>query len=156
MRPLRSILLLAPGLLGLAFSPTLAAAGSASAADAIQVREPWVRWLPAGLPAAGYLTLVNPSDTDRYLTGASSPDYAAVMLHESYTAPNGESGMRHVDKVRIPAHGEVRLAPGGYHLMLMKARHAIAPGDTVKVDLIFADGRTLPVTLPVKPAGYRE
>ena len=156
MRPIRSILLLAPGLLCLAFSPRVSAAGSGSAAADLQVQDPWVRWLPAGLPAAGYLTLLNLSDTDRYLTGAASPDYAAVMLHESDTAPNGEMGMRHVDKVRIPAHGEVRLAPGGYHLMLMKARHAIAPGDTVTVDLKFEDGRSLQVTLPVKPAGHRE
>jgi len=132
------------------------AATSAAPAATLQARDAWVRWLPAGLPAAGYLTLVNPTDADRYLTAAASPDYAAVALHESYTTGHGDAGMRPVDKIRIPAHGEVRLAPGGYHLMLMQARHAIAPGDTVTVELKFDDGRSLPVSLPVKPAGQRE
>jgi periplasmic copper chaperone A len=122
----------------------------------IEVRQPWVRWLPAGLPAAGYLTLVNISGEDRTLTGATSPDYASVMLHVSYTLPNGDMSMRPISRLRVPAHGEQKLSPGGYHLMLMRQRHPIKPGDTVTVDLKFADGRILRVGLPVKPAGQTE
>ncbi len=154
MHPLRLISLCLVGLASLPWAVGAAATGSPE--TGLQVRDPWVRWLPAGLPAAGYLALVNATDTDRYLTAASSPDYTAVELHESYTAPGGEMGMRRVDRVRIPAHGEARLAPGGYHLMLMKARHPVAPGDTVTIDLEFADGRSLRVSLPVKPADTRE
>ena len=149
-----SLRLIACLALSLLASRVASATPSATAGD-LQIRDAWVRWLPADLPAAAYLTLVNPSDTDRYLTGGSSPDYNEVMLHESYAMPDGSTGVRHVAKLRVPAHGEVRLAPGGYHLMLMKARHHIAPGDTVTIQLMFADGRSLTVTLPVKPAGTR-
>lgn len=143
--------LFALGLAALGLPTTASATGSDPAG--LQVRDPWVRWLPSGLPAAGYLTLVNHSDSDCFLTGGSSKDYAAVELHESYTTPGGSMGMRHVDKLRVPAHGEVRLAPGGYHLMLMKARHPISPGDTVTIELTFEHGPSLQVSLPVKPAG---
>jgi copper(I)-binding protein len=40
--------------------------------------------------------------------------------------------------------------------MLMRAKHALKPGDTVTVILQFADGSTLPVELPLKPAGTSE
>lgn len=152
----RFLSLLAGLLLGLAASAATRANTPAAKPSALRVREPWVRWLPAGLPAAGYLTLVNPSKTDRVLTGASSPDYASVELHQSFPTGSGEMGMRRIDQLRVPAGGEVRLAPGGFHLMLMRARHAIKPGETVSVVLKFKHGPDLRVSLPVKPAGYRE
>lgn len=132
------------------------ATASNEAPAGLQVRDAWVRWMPSDLPAAGYFTLVNDSDEDRFLVGASSADYRMVHLHESFTTESGMSRMRSVEKVLISAHGETHVRPGGYHLMLMKARHAISPGDTVTVILTFADGQTLTVKMPVKPAGHTE
>ena len=140
--------------LSLAFSNAHAAATGAVSVP-VETVKPWVRWMPANLPAAGYVTLVNPSKEDVVLAGVSSPDYAAVMLHESYTAADGSAGMRMVDRLTIPAGGRVALAPGGYHLMLMDARHRIEPGDTVVIELAFADGRHVSVRFPVKPANTR-
>ena len=140
--------------LALAVASASAAAPSAASAPVDPVN-PWVRWMPANLPAAGYVTLVNPAKADVVLVGVSSPDYAEVMLHESYTASDGSAGMRMVDRLTIPAGGRVALAPGGYHLMLMDARHRIEPGDTVVIELAFADGRHVSVRFPVKPANTR-
>ena len=44
------------------------AAGSSEAP--IEVSAAWIRWLPAGLPAAGYATLVNTGDTPVSLISA--------------------------------------------------------------------------------------
>ena len=125
--------------------------GAPATADGIAVRGPWVRWLPAGLPAAGYLTLVNSTDSDRFVTGVSSEDYASVMLHQSYSLPDGSEGMRPVARLRVPAHGSAVLAPGGYHLMLMRPVRPIAPGGTVTVELRLDDGKTVVVRMPVRP-----
>lgn len=125
-------------------------------ANAIHIRDAWARWLPAGLPAAGYLTIVNDSDADQFVTSVASADYDHVMLHESYTEPGGGSGMRPVDRLRVPAHGRVSLAPGGYHLMLMKPRRKLAPGDAVTVGLGFGNGNTIETKLPLKPAAQAE
>ncbi|MGA9422596.1 MAG: copper chaperone PCu(A)C, partial [Rhodanobacteraceae bacterium] len=111
----------------------------------------WIRWLPGDLPAAAYATLTNTGPRLVRLSGATSPDYADVMLHRSVVR-DGKSLMQAVAGIDIRSGGSVTLAPGGYHLMLMRARHAIEPGDMVHLQLDFADGRTLDAAFAVKPA----
>jgi len=118
---------------------------------AAHVEHAWIRWLPASLPAAGYAVIENNSDAAVRLTGASSPDYGMVTLHYSRLA-QGDSTMETVEYLDIPAHGSIKLAPGGYHLMLMHAKHPIKPGDTVKTTLKFANGATLQADFSVLPA----
>lgn len=117
----------------------------------VQVEHPWIRWLPARLPAAGYAVIRNTGDGTLRFTGASSPDYGMVMLHHSRLA-QGDSTMERVDHLDIPPHGSVKLAPGGYHLMLSQPTRAIEPGNHVKVTLEFAGGETLQADFPVRPA----
>ncbi len=139
--------------LKLAAVAALAVCGVAGAtsASSVKIEHGWVRWLPANLPAAGYVVIRNDGDKSVKLVGADSPDYGMAMLHRS-TQKNGSDSMEMVDAIGIPAHGSVQLAPGGYHLMLTDAKHAIKPGDTVHVSLHFDDGETLQVTWPVRPA----
>lgn len=139
----------------LACAGLIAGCGAALAATAttstLRVEHAWIRWLPANLPSAGYATLVNNGDRTLRLAGASSPDYGSVMLHRSRLA-EGDSTMEMVDHLDVPAHGSVKLAPGGYHLMLSHARHPIKPGDKVPMTLRFADGSVLQVDFSVLPA----
>lgn len=132
-----------------------ASAIAATSASSVQVSHGWVRWLPAHLPAAGYAVIRNDADRPMKLTGAESADYAMAMLHRSLQK-NGKDTMAMVGALTIPAHREVKLAPGGYHLMLMNPKHAIKPGDTVHITLHFADGETVEATWPVKPANTSE
>ena len=60
--------------------------------------------------------------------------------------------MKMVDQLTIPAHGEARFAPGGYHLMLMQAQHPVQAGESVPITLHFADGSQRPVTFLARPA----
>jgi copper(I)-binding protein len=107
--------------------------------------------LPGALPAGAYVVLHNDGSAPVALTGASSPVYGEAMLHES-SSTGGMSRMRTIDALPIPAHGTQTLAPGGYHLMLMDAKHPVQPGDTVRVTLKFGDGSTLPVDFIARPA----
>lgn len=127
------------------------ASAATPAAPTLRVEHPWIRWLPANLPSAGYATLVNDGGQALRLASASSPDYDSVMLHRSRLA-DGDSTMEMVERLDIPAHGSVKLAPGGYHLMLSHARRPIKPGDKVPLTLRFADGSVLQVDFPVLPA----
>src|SRR5882757_10646703 len=54
---------------------------SARAAGDLKVEDAWIRWLPANLPGAGYMTLTNMGMTERVLLGASSPDYGDISFH---------------------------------------------------------------------------
>jgi copper(I)-binding protein len=131
--------------LSLGFAVTAEAAGP----NAISAQHAWVRWLPSDLPAAGYVTLVNSSDKPIDLTDISSDDYQGAMLHQ--TVSNGSTQkMVMVDKLTVPAHGQVAIAPGGYHIMLEHAQHKVAPGDTVHLKLQFSDGETLDTPFAVK------
>ncbi len=140
----------------LALGLALAATGSVAPAAAppapqVEVGHAWIRVLPGTLPAGGYAEIRNNGDAPRALVGASSPAYRHVMLHRS-VRQDGMSHMRRVDKLPLPAHATVKLAPGGYHLMLMQATHAVEPGDKVPITLRFADGATLQVTFTARPA----
>jgi periplasmic copper chaperone A len=124
-------------------------AAHAANVSALSTENGWVRWLPNNLPAAGYVTIRNNGDKAVDLTDASSPDYGSVMLHQ--TIANGStSKMEMVDKVTVPAHGVLNVAPGGYHFMLEEAKRKIAPGDSVKLKLHFSDGTTLDTPFKVK------
>lgn len=132
-------------------SATLLLATTASASGNITASHAWIRLLPGSLPAAAYVQLHNNGDQAARLTGASSSAFANVMLHQS-THTNGMDQMRMVSGMDIPAHGNAALAPGGYHLMLMQRTHKLAPGDTVTLDLKFADGSHAKVPFKVRPA----
>jgi hypothetical protein len=131
----------------------LLATGSAHAAQAGNVRasNAWIRVLPGNLPAGGYVTLRNDSDQPAILRGASSAAYAQIMLHQSSTA-GGMSRMSMLDRLTIPAHGQLALAPAGYHLMLMDAAKPVRVGSTVRLSLQFGDGSTLATDFLARPA----
>ncbi len=135
--------------LSLSLSLAFVSHAQAAAPQAITAKDAWVRWLPNNLPAAGYVTLVNAGDKPVDLVDVSSSDYGDAMLHQ--TVSNGSSQkMVMVDKLTVPAHGQVAIAPGGYHLMLEDAKHKITPGDTVHLKLKFSDGATLDTPFAVK------
>jgi hypothetical protein len=128
-----------------------ASAAHAGEATGVHATGAWIRVLPGTLPAGGYVTLRNDGDQPAVLTGASSPAYGSVMLHQSSTE-TGMGRMRMVDRLEVPPHGQVALSPGGYHLMLMDAPKPVQPGQTVQVTLRFADGSTLATGFLAKPA----
>ncbi len=134
---------------GLSLVIVLLAAATVRAAD-LTVHDGWVRWLPGDLPLAGYLQLQN-SGAAKVLVGATSPDFASVMLHQSIEH-NGMSHMDMVPSLAIPAGSSVTLAPGGYHFMLVQARHPIRPGDVIRIELQFDDGSAQSIRLPVRSA----
>lgn len=127
-------------------------AGSVWAAG-IEVSGGWIRLLPAGVPAGGYLALRNSGERAMTLVGASSPDYHMVMIHKT-VEQGGMSQMIDVDKIEVPAGGEVSFSPGGYHLMLMNPTRDIAVGSKIPVTLKFSDGKEVTAQFEVRgPSG---
>lgn len=115
------------------------------------VTDAWIRAMPAGIPSGGYFTLHNNGAKDVVLTGASTPVCASLMLHKSENN-GGMSSMHHVDEVKVPAGGSVAFAPGGYHLMCMRAAPAVTPGGRIEVTLTFKDGEKLTAPFAVRNA----
>jgi periplasmic copper chaperone A len=130
------------------------AAGAVAAAAAppatIAVNDAWVRWLPANLPAGGYVTLTNTGTEVQVLTGATSPDFGEVSLHHSFQR-DGVSQMQPVSQIEIPAGHALSLAAGGYHLMLEQPTRPLKPGDEVSITLHFAGGASTAAQFEVRP-----
>jgi len=116
----------------------------------VSIAGPWIRFINPATPAAGYFTVTNAGARPVVITGASSPACGSLMLHQSRNV-NGVEHMEMVSSVTVPAHGSVKFAPGGYHLMCMSPSASVVPGRTVPVTLTFADHRT--VTKPFMVRG---
>lgn len=123
-------------------------AASAWAAG-LTVSGAWIRHLPAGVPAGGYFSVQNLGKQPIALVGATSPDYGMVMIHKT-VEEGGVSKMVAVNKIVLPAGGKVTFRPGGYHLMLMHAKHDIAVGSKVPVTLEFSGGQRVTVVFEVR------
>ncbi len=129
----------------------LATCAHASEAEHVRASQGWIRVLPGDLPAGAYVMLENTGDQAATLHSVRSASYASVMLHKS-TTEGGMGRMSMVDSLAIPAHGKAELAPGGYHLMLMKAASPVKPGDKIRMTLTFGDGSTLDTDFIARPA----
>ena len=77
------------------------------------------------------------------------------MLHEMTTA-NGVMTMRMLtDGIVIPAHGEIALKPGSYHLMLEDLKRPLKEGESFKGSLTFEKAGTADVTFSVELMGAK-
>ena len=103
-------------------------------------------------PAAGYFVLRNDSGSTVALVGASSPDCGMLMLHQS-VRQGGQDQMKLIDRVDVPAHGVLRFAPGGFHLMCASPDAAVHVRNRVPVTLRLADGRAIGAMFAVKGPG---
>lgn len=121
----------------------------AGTAAAVHVEDAWIRWLPAGIPAGGYLTLVNDGDKPAVVVAAESPDYGEVSLHITRNQ-NGLSQMVAVANIVVEPHSRLSFAAAGYHMMLMHPTVTRSPGDEVPITLRFADGGSLTVKFRVR------
>ena len=137
-------------LLEIAVAAVLLAAAPAQAAE-IAVKDAWFRALPANLPAGGYFTMHNAGANSVALSGASSPVCGMLMLHKTEDK-GGMSSMMDMQNVPIPGGGDVKFAPGGYHLMCMKPMAAMKPGANVPVTFDFSDGTKMTATFAVRDA----
>lgn len=124
----------------------------AAADSIILVRDAWVREAPPGAAVlAAYFTLENTGTKEDKLVAVRCPDFDKVEIHATEIRA-GVARMIALDALPIPPQAVVKLAPGGYHLMLHQPRRALAAGMSVKLDLRFDSGAQLTVIAPVRRA----
>jgi copper(I)-binding protein len=138
----------------IAYWPTLLLSIWACAVTAqvapIEIRDAWIRWLPADIPSGGYLTVINHGDASVQLVGASSLDYGEISIHRS-SEHNGSMQMAMVDSIAVPGHSTLVFAAQGYHLMLLQPKKVLKPGDRVTIVLKFLSGASLATQFELRP-----
>ncbi|HMW19008.1 MAG TPA: copper chaperone PCu(A)C [Accumulibacter sp.] len=110
-------------------------AGAAWSGD-IDIKDPWVRGTVVGQQATGAFMELR-SAAGAALVGASSPVAAITEVHEM-KMDGTVMKMRPIARLDLPAGKPVKLAPGGYHVMLISLKQPLKKGDTVPLTLQFA------------------
>lgn len=124
-------------------------------AQNIIVKDAWIRGTVQGQSATGaFMELTGKSNAR--LVGAASPAAKNVEVH-NMKVENGVMRMFPVQGVDLPAGKPVKLAPGGYHVMLMNLQQSLKAGDKVPLQLTFelADKRRETVDLSVEVRDIR-
>ncbi|HQW66467.1 MAG TPA: copper chaperone PCu(A)C, partial [Gemmatimonadales bacterium] len=117
----------------------------------VTVRDAWVREAGAGRPTtAAFMILENKGAVLRALLRGSASVGDTLELHEM-KRDDGMMRMSPVQRIEIPAHGEVALRPGGLHLMIFGLKAPLTATDSVALTLTFDDGSVLTLKAPVRP-----
>ena len=119
----------------------------------LAIEKPWARATPKGAEVgAGYLEIRNAGAVADRLTGGSA-DFAAIEVHEM-SMQGGVMKMRELkDGLVIPAHGAVKLAPGGYHIMFAGLKRPLVKGEVAKTTLVFEHAGSVKVDFAVEDVG---
>src|ERR1700716_2243668 len=118
------------------------------------ITQAWSRATPGGAKiAGGFLTIENKgSAADRLISG--SGDVAAKVEVHEMTMNNGVMTMRPLDKgLTIEPGKAVKLAPGGYHLMLFDLKSPLKQGDKVPLTLEFEKAGNVNLSFEVQGVG---
>lgn len=134
--------------------PALPARAQEVTAGALRIAAPWTRAMRAGGTGAGFMTIRNTGSAPDRLVAARSPAANVMELH-THIRDGDVMRMRAVPAIELPAGQEVRLAPGGLHLMLIGLAQSLEPGGRVPVTLVFERAGEVTIQLAVEAAGAR-
>ena len=118
-------------------------AGGALAAEPVKVVElvkvvdPWARATVPGQKVGGvYMELI--ARKNLRLTGVKSVASETAEVHQM-KMEKGMMRMRAVPFLELPAGKRVKLAPGGYHVMLFDLKQSLVIGQKLKLELTVED-----------------
>jgi copper(I)-binding protein len=118
------------------------------------ITQAWARATPKGAKiGGGYITIENMGTAPDRLIGGSADIAGSVQVHEM-SMDGGVMKMRPLDKgLAIEPGKTVKLAPGGYHLMMMDLKSPLKKGDKLPITLEFEKAGKVQVSLDVEGVG---
>jgi copper(I)-binding protein len=150
---MRKTIAISFGLVLMAVAGPPVRAEDAKAGDLV-ISQAWSRATPNGAKiGAGYFTIENKGATADKLVGVSGDVSPRIEVHEM-SMNNGVMKMRPVDGgLTIDPGKTVKLAPSGYHLMIMDLKSPLKQGDKLPLTLQFEKAGKVAVTLDVQGVG---
>jgi copper(I)-binding protein len=117
----------------------------------IEIQDAWGRPSPQSAEnAAFYMIIKNTSSEADALIGAQSTACGMTELHETSMDAQGVMQMNPVERIEIPAGGQVELAVGGLHVMCMHKQVEFAPGTSVSLTLTFEKAGERAIQLEIR------
>ncbi|HTA99998.1 MAG TPA: copper chaperone PCu(A)C [Bradyrhizobium sp.] len=122
----------------------------------IVITQAWARATPGGAKiGGGYLTIENKGSAPDRLIGGSAEIAGKVEVHEM-AMKNGVMTMRPLDNgLTIEPGKTVKLAPGGYHLMMFDLKGPLKQGDKLPLTLDFEKAGKVKLSLDVEGVGAK-
>jgi periplasmic copper chaperone A len=151
MRPIARTLAATLLFAGLIAAP--ARAEEVKAGDLV-ITQAWSRATPNGAKiGSGYFTIENKGTAPDRLVGVSADVAGKVEVHEM-AMKDGVMTMRPLAAgLTIDPGKTVKLAPGGYHLMMFDLKSPLKQGDALPVTLEFEKAGKVKVSLDVQGIG---
>ena len=118
------------------------------------ITQAWSRATPNGAKiGTGYFTIENKGAAPDRLVGVSADIAGKAEVHEM-AINNGVMTMRPLENgLTIDPGKTVKLAPGGYHLMLFDLKSPLKQGDKLPITLEFEKAGKVQLTLDVQGIG---
>lgn len=114
-----------------------------------EVTNSWARATPPGATTSAiYMTIGNHTNAALKLVAVKSSFTNRIEIHNT-KMKDGMMQMRQIDSIEIEKMATVELKPHGMHMMLFDLKAPLEEGTAVSVELIFNDGKTLSVDVPV-------
>jgi copper(I)-binding protein len=133
----------------------VAHAGEVARLGPIEIDTPWARaTIGTARPGSAYVTFRNTGDLPEELVEISTPAAAHPEVHEM-THEGGVMKMRPAGPLEIPPGEEVRLEPGGMHIMLMQLRQPLEEGERIPITFIFGEAGEITVSAPITSLAAR-
>jgi periplasmic copper chaperone A len=132
----------------------VAHAGEVARLGTLEIDTPWARaTIGTARPGAAYVTFRNTGDQLEKLVGISTPAAAHPEVHEM-SQEGGVMKMRPSGPLEISPGEEVRLEPGGMHIMLMQLREPLEEGESIPITFTFEAGE-ITVSAPIASLAAR-
>ncbi len=114
------------------------------------INDAWIRVAASGSNTALFFEVVNNSGKPDTLFNAESSLSEVVEVHETFKRENDMMGMRKVKFVVIPPKSSVKFKPRDLHVMLIKLKKDLKPGDKGEAILIFKNSGRIKVEAVVR------
>lgn len=133
----------------------LPAAAHEEESENLIISHPWSRaTAPNQKVGAVFMEIQSKTGKPDRLIGGSTPDAEKVEIH-NHIKDGDVMRMRRVDGVDIPAKGSVKLAPGGYHVMLMGLKAPLLEETVIPLTLTFEQAGDVEIEAVIESAGAR-
>jgi copper(I)-binding protein len=130
------------------------AACSQPSGPEVKVTDAWARATAPGQGGAVYATIDNKGGIGDRLVSVATDRASMAMIHEG-GMENGVARMRMVHSLDIPATAQVKLAPGGNHIMLEGLKAPLAAGDSFELTMQFERSGKIAIPVAVVAPGSR-
>jgi len=111
----------------------------------IVIKDQWLRPSAEKMATALYFSIENISDSPDTLYSVESDISEKIEIHETYSSGD-MMGMREIRLIVIEAGKEVKLEPGGKHIMIMKLIRDINIDDVVHFKLYFKNAGLIKIS----------